>query len=212
MRSVTQSHYPSPHYQAHLTGPLEKPVLFPFNLIRKVMSVRRRMNPLTPGHLPVLVVFSCACWNTTTRTFQWVPALYRIYLRIGCESLLSCLADVQIVNRYKHYERLNNFEVRVGENKNNLQNPTCSDRVRSVGQGALVTLQCAPPIPGRYVSVQMFGEGILSMCDVMVYSRVGEWQRNFQVPLFYLFFYRMARNVCDFCNFFQWSARISSRK
>ena len=24
MRSVTQSHYPSPHYQAHLTGPFGK--------------------------------------------------------------------------------------------------------------------------------------------------------------------------------------------
>ena len=57
---------------------------------------------------------------------------------------------------------------------NNLLNPTCSDRVTSVGQGAALQLQCDPPIPGRYVSVQMFGEGILSMCEVMVYSRVGK--------------------------------------
>ena len=109
---------------------------------------------------------------------------------------------MQIVNRYKHYERLKNFEVRVGANKNNLQNPTCSDRVRSVGQGALVTIQCAPPIPGRYVSVQMFGEGILSMCDVMVYSRVGERQLNFQVPLFYLFVLPYGTKFLRFLQFF----------
>ena len=81
---------------------------------------------------------------------------------------------MQIINRFNHYERLKNFEVRVGVNEDNLQNPTCSDRVTSVGQGAALTLSCDPPIPGRYVSVQMFGEGILSMCEVMVYSRVGE--------------------------------------
>ena len=63
---------------------------------------------------------------------------------------------MQIINRYKHYERLKNFEVRVGANKNNLQNPTCSDRVRSVGQGAPVTLQCAPPIPGRCVGADVW--------------------------------------------------------
>ena len=78
-----------------------------------------------------------------------------------------------IVNRYYDFEKLTNFDVRVGVNKDNLQNPTCSDRVRTVGQGQALRLQCDPPIPGRYVSVQMFGEGELSMCEVTVYSRVG---------------------------------------
>ena len=84
------------------------------------------------------------------------------------------MADVLIVNRYENHKRLTNFEVRVGINTDNLQNPTCHDRVGTVGQGQFLIVQCDPPIPGRYVSVQMFGEGILSLCEVSVYSRVGE--------------------------------------
>ncbi len=84
------------------------------------------------------------------------------------------LPDVMIVNRHNYFDRLKNFDVRVGVNKDNLQNPTCHDRVRTVGQGQALRVQCDPPIPGRYVSVQMFGEGILTMCEVTVYSRVGK--------------------------------------
>ena len=91
---------------------------------------------------------------------------------------LSFCPDVMIVNRHDYFERLKNFDVRVGVNKDNLQNPTCHDRVRTVGQGQALRVQCAPPIPGRYVSVQMFGEGILTMCEVTVYSRVGKWHKN----------------------------------
>ena len=79
-----------------------------------------------------------------------------------------------IVNRHNYFERLTNFDVRIGVNKDNLQNPTCHDRVRTVGQGQALRVQCDPPIPGRYVSVQMFGEGILTLCEVTVYSRVGK--------------------------------------
>ena len=79
-----------------------------------------------------------------------------------------------IVNRHDYFERLRNFDVRIGASKENLQNPTCHDRVRTVGQGQALRVQCDPPIPGRYVSVQMFGEGILAMCEVTVYSRTGE--------------------------------------
>ena len=79
-----------------------------------------------------------------------------------------------IVNRHNNFERLTNFDVRIGMSKNNLQNPTCHDRVRTVGQGQALRVQCDPPIPGQYVSVQMFGQGILTLCEVTVYSRVGE--------------------------------------
>ena len=77
------------------------------------------------------------------------------------------------MNRFNNWKRLSNFDVRVGVNKNNLQNPTCFDRVRTVGQGQAIRLQCDPPIPGRYVSVQMFQQGYLTLCEVAVYSRVG---------------------------------------
>lgn len=85
-----------------------------------------------------------------------------------------------IVNRHNNFERLTNFDVRIGMNKNNLQNPTCHDRVRTVGQGQALRVQCDPPIPGRYVSVQMFGQGILTLCEVTVYSRVGELVENYK--------------------------------
>ncbi|XP_068674496.1 signal peptide, CUB and EGF-like domain-containing protein 1 [Montipora foliosa] len=78
-----------------------------------------------------------------------------------------------VVNRHDYFERLRNFDVRIGASKENLHNPTCHDRVRTVGQGQALRVQCDPPIPGRYVSVQMFGEGILAMCEVTVYSRIG---------------------------------------
>ena len=91
---------------------------------------------------------------------------------------LSFHLDVLIVNRFHHFDRLRNFDVRIGVNKNNLQNPTCFDRVRTVGQGQALILQCYPPIPGRYVSVQMFGQGTLTLCEVAVYSRVGECLEN----------------------------------
>lgn len=105
-----------------------------------------------------------SCTHTNKEQNPW----WRVDL--GREYIVT---DVMIVNRYNHFERLKNFDVRVGVNKDNLQNPTCHDRVRTVGQGEALRVQCDPPIPGRYVSVQMFGEGILTMCEVTVYSRVG---------------------------------------
>ncbi|XP_068704515.1 uncharacterized protein [Montipora foliosa] len=107
---------------------------------------------------------SKSCTHTRTETDPW----WRVDL--GREYIVT---DVTVINRFDYYERLKNFDVRIGVNTDNLQNPTCSDRVTSVGQGAALQLSCDPPIPGRYVSVQMFGKGILTMCEVMVYSRVG---------------------------------------
>ena len=62
----------------------------------------------------------------------------------------------------------------MGKNIDQMTNPTCNDRIRTVGQGQAIRLQCNPPIPGRYVAVQMFGKGILTLCEVSVYSRVGK--------------------------------------
>ncbi|KAL9979348.1 hypothetical protein ACROYT_G016999 [Oculina patagonica] len=107
-----------------------------------------------------------SCTHTKKETNPW----WRVDL--GREYIVT---DVLIVNRYEYHERLTNFEVRIGVNTDNLQNPTCHDRVGTVGQGQFLTVQCDPPIPGRYVSVQMFGEGILTLCEVFVYSRVGEF-------------------------------------
>ncbi|XP_022792667.1 uncharacterized protein LOC111331759 [Stylophora pistillata] len=107
-----------------------------------------------------------SCTHTKKEQNPW----WRVDL--GREYIVT---DVLIVNRYNNFERLKNFDVRIGIIRNNLKNPSCGDRVRTVGQGQGLRVQCDPPIPGRYVSVQMFGEGILTMCEVAVYSRVGSF-------------------------------------
>ena len=89
------------------------------------------------------------------------------------------LLDVTIINRARYGDRLKNFDVRIGNDKDNYRNnPTCHDRVGQASDNEAVRVQCKPPLPGRYVRVQMFGKGILTMCEVLVYSRLGESCRN----------------------------------
>lgn len=84
-------------------------------------------------------------------------------------------ADVTIINRGEHGDRFKNIQVHIGKNEgNHKRNPVCHDRVRHAGDGEAVRLQCNPPVPGRYVAVQMYGRGILTMCEVIVNSRIGE--------------------------------------
>ena len=83
--------------------------------------------------------------------------------------------DVIILNRARDGNRLRNFDVRIGNHKQNYQNnPTCYDRVTEVPNNEAARLQCLPPLPGRYVRVQMFGKGILTMCEVLVYASLGK--------------------------------------
>ena len=90
-------------------------------------------------------------------------------------------SDVTILNRAQHGDRLKNFDVRIGSDSSNYQNnPTCHDRVGQARDNEAVRVQCKPPLPGRYVRVQMFGRGILTMCEVLVYSRLGEFFKCFE--------------------------------
>ena len=85
------------------------------------------------------------------------------------------IVDVTIINRAEYGDRFKNIQVHVGRTTQNHKNhPVCHDRVKQAFDGEAVRLQCNPPIPGRYVSVQMYGKGILSMCEVIVNSRLGE--------------------------------------
>ncbi len=91
------------------------------------------------------------------------------------ETPSSIFLDVTILNRAKNGDRLNNFDVRIGNDKHDYRNnPTCHDRVGKARDNEAVRVQCKPPLPGRYVRVQMFSRGILTMCEVLVYSRLGE--------------------------------------
>ena len=96
-----------------------------------------------------------------------------VFYQLYCLTL--SFSDVTILNRAQHGDRLKNFDVRIGNDKHNYQsNPTCHDRVGQARDNEAVRVQCKPPLPGRYVRVQMFGRGILTMCEVLVYSRLGE--------------------------------------
>ncbi|XP_022792631.1 uncharacterized protein LOC111331727 [Stylophora pistillata] len=105
-----------------------------------------------------------SCTHTRKEQDPW----WRVDL--GREYIVT---DVLIVNRHGSYQRLKNFDVKVGISKNNKENPTCHDRVRYVDQAQALRVQCDPPIPGRYVSVQMYQFEYLTLCEVAVYSRVG---------------------------------------
>ncbi|XP_048580608.1 uncharacterized protein LOC5507741 isoform X2 [Nematostella vectensis] len=103
-----------------------------------------------------------SCTHTENENNPW----WRVDL--GREHIIT---DVLIVNRYNNFERLKNFDVRVGIHQDQSLNPTCNDRVRTVGQGQALRVQCNPPIPGRHIAIQMIGKGILTLCEVSVYSR-----------------------------------------
>ena len=89
---------------------------------------------------------------------------------------VSLFIDITVINRGEYGDRFKNVEVRVGNLLGQFgKNPICHDRVKQAQNGEAVRLQCNPPIPGRYVSVQMIGQGILTVCEVIVNSRVGKW-------------------------------------
>ena len=84
-------------------------------------------------------------------------------------------ADVTVVNRGDRGEYLTNFQVHVGSRLVVRQNPVCHDIVRFAGEAEAIRLQCNPPIPGQYVGLQMYGTGTLSVCEVIVASRLGKY-------------------------------------
>ncbi|XP_035689154.1 macrophage mannose receptor 1-like [Branchiostoma floridae] len=72
-------------------------------------------------------------------------------------------------------ERLKNFMVRVGPNEDFAQNDQCGEMYTGTPEdGQTIVVYCSPPIPGRYVSVQLMGrEDNLSLCEVEVYAETG---------------------------------------
>ncbi|XP_048589634.1 uncharacterized protein LOC5511196 [Nematostella vectensis] len=84
------------------------------------------------------------------------------------------VTDVSLQSAMNGYlvEALSNFEIRVGMATDFKRNPMCGQRVVSTHLGELWTSQCEPAIPGRYVSVQKFGEAVsLTLCEVAVFAR-----------------------------------------
>ncbi|XP_078614388.1 uncharacterized protein LOC144883667 [Branchiostoma floridae x Branchiostoma japonicum] len=78
-------------------------------------------------------------------------------------------------------ERLKNFMVRVGPNEDFAQNDQCGEMYTGTPEdGQTIVVYCSPPIPGRYVSVQLMGrEDNLSLCEVEVYAETGSESREY---------------------------------
>ncbi|XP_065060118.1 uncharacterized protein LOC135687479 [Rhopilema esculentum] len=106
-----------------------------------------------------------SCTHTNDEVDPW----WRVDL--GKEYIIT---DVTIINRGERGERFKNIHVHIGKyESNHKMNPVCHDRIHSAGDGEAVRVQCNPPIPGRFVAVQMYGKGILTVCEVIVNSRMG---------------------------------------
>ena len=80
-----------------------------------------------------------------------------------------------IINRGEHGYRFKNIQVHIGQHLDIKRNPVCHERIRQASDGDAIRLTCDPPIPGQFVGLQMYGKGILSMCEVVVASRLGEF-------------------------------------
>eukprot|EP00058_Branchiostoma_floridae_P027790 XP_002613281.1 hypothetical protein BRAFLDRAFT_68246 [Branchiostoma floridae] len=64
-------------------------------------------------------------------------------------------------------DRLESFQVHVGDNSNVVHNPTCGD-AQSVAGRIVITVKCG--LPGRYVGVTLPGTKTLTLCEVEVYG------------------------------------------
>ena len=87
--------------------------------------------------------------------------------------LLPCIASLP--------DRLNNFEVRVGNTKPSAEtmgsNPLCI-AVAGALPGGPTQLSCAGGVSGRYLTIQLMGNEALCVCEVTVdyQSNNGGWQ------------------------------------
>ena len=67
--------------------------------------------------------------------------------------------------------RLINARVRAGFKETATENPACGGPVTAAEAnplGGVITKECAQPLPARYVSVDIPGRAILTLCEVKV--------------------------------------------
>ncbi|XP_031555380.1 uncharacterized protein LOC116292243, partial [Actinia tenebrosa] len=89
---------------------------------------------------------------------------------LGAEHIITDVS-IQTTSEGTKVDALKNFEIRVGILQEFQKNPMCGERVAATHLGELWTSTCDPAIPGRYVSVQAFGETYLTLCEVAVFAR-----------------------------------------
>lgn len=70
---------------------------------------------------------------------------------------------------------LHDIEIRVGNSSSLQGNRLCAWNPNNIDEGMAKDFQCAHPIIGRFVSIQMVGiEAALSLCEVMIFSTKGK--------------------------------------
>lgn len=80
---------------------------------------------------------------------------------------------------------LHDLEIRIGNSSTLQGNRLCAWHPEQLDEGVARDFQCAHPIIGRFVSIQMVGiEAALSICEVMVFSTKGKSQYG-KLNIFY---------------------------
>ncbi len=99
------------------------------------------------------------------------------------------VAMVRIGNRENVYERLSNFEIRIGMDSTNFsQNALCFNMSEIAPTGVMTNFQCLNVIRGRYVSIQRYfpydihGK-YLQICEVQVIPKIPDLSRYNIAPL-----------------------------
>ena len=78
-------------------------------------------------------------------------------------------------------ERLNNFEVLVGDNRENPTGVWCAFHEDPVALSATITITCDQPVTGQYVYIKKTGsDPILTLCEVRIFG-TGRFQRLYSI-------------------------------
>jgi len=80
---------------------------------------------------------------------------------------------IHIINRPERFNRLKKFEVRIGDSQDHSKNPLCYERKtapRLRNEGSMLAIHCQKVMSGKYISIQIKGEGILNICEVYAFQ------------------------------------------
>ena len=82
----------------------------------------------------------------------------------------------QIVYCVSTEERLQNAEIRIGDNKNR-NNPVCGKvTMKAIKKGSKIVVNCN--LKGRYLTVRLPGKNYLTLCEVKAYRGKCAGKRN----------------------------------
>jgi len=83
----------------------------------------------------------------------------------------AAVATVRVLNRWDCcHERLDRWEVRIGDSEDPWQNPRCGGTQPAVSAGARRTVACEVPLEGRYLGVVLDGPEPLTLCEVEAFG------------------------------------------